>query len=158
MLQVFRCTILWPLRYRYKVYSLCAIYTPRVYVMYICTLCKVQQDCGVFLSLAIFTSPLFTCQAISTIFSFSSSSLFTFSHVVPSRCDSVLCRLERKKGSYRSLLCHSCSQSSRTSVNGKCVCDVHRTSSYTSRLLLVSFVSRTTLHSCAFLPKKAVYS
>lgn len=110
-------------------------------------------------SLAIFTSSLFTCQAISTLFSSSSSSLFPFSHVVPSRCDSVLYRSERKKGSRKSLLCHSCSQSSCTSVNGKCVCDVHTVHLHTRRgYSRVTFVSRTTLHSCAFLPKKVVYS
>lgn len=53
--------------------------------------------------------------------------------VVLSRSNSVLYSLEGKKG-LQLLLCHSCSQSS-CSVNGKCVCDVHRTSSYTSELL-----------------------
>lgn len=103
--------------------------------------------------------PFHVSSDFDSFFSSSSSSLFPFSHVVPSRCDSVLYRSERKKGSRKSLLCHSCSQSSCTSVNGKCVCDVHTVHLHTRRgYSRVTFVSRTTLHSCAFLPKKAVYS
>lgn len=160
MPKVFRYATLWPLRYRYKVDSLCAIHTPsHVHYVYLYSVQNATWPWRFSISLAIFTSSLFTCQAISTLFFFFFFSFPPFSHVVPSRCDSVLYRSERKKGSRKSLLCHSCSQSSRTSVNGKCVCDVHTVHLHTRRgYSRVTFVSRTTLHSCAFLPKKAVYS